>query len=775
MAQSQKTPKSTPHLKTYTLLLATAWTATVIASLVWSYVNEKAEVQSVAYMGALARFEKDVIYRRWNAGHGGVYVPVTEKSPPNPYLSNVPERDIVTTSGRKLTLINPATMTRQAHQLGWEATRTRGQITSLNPINPKNAPDPWEKSALQAFGRGDKEISSIEMLDGAPHLRLMRPLLTENGCLRCHARQGYREGDIRGGIGISLPMEPFLAVSRERMKAVATGHGALWLLGLVGIFTSGTLIARRRRGQREAEEARRESEEKLRNIIEHSTNLFYSHTCDHELTYLSPQTRDFFDCEPEEALRNWKTFATDNPINEKGIALTRKAIDTGESQPPYELELIGVKGRKLRVEVHEAPLVHDGKTVAIVGALTDITHRRIAEEERLNLERQVQHAQKLESLGVLAGGVAHDFNNILMTILGNADIALDDLSPHAPARKNVREIEDAAKRAADLARQMLAYSGKGKFVLEAIDLNEFVGEMGHMLKVSISRKAVLKYNFADNLPHFEGDATQVRQIIMNLITNASEAIGEKSGVIAISTGAMHCDREYLESTDMGTRGVPHETLPEGMYLYFEVADTGCGMSTETQNCLFDPFFTTKFTGRGLGMAAVLGIVRGHNGSIKVYSEEGKGSTFKVLFPAAEAVEPASRRKKSAELPAWRGEGTILVADDEDTIRAITKTMLERIGFTVLTAPDGREALEIFRSHEEIGCVLLDLTMPHMDGEQTFREIRRIRPETKVILLSGYNKQDATQRFSGKGLDGFIQKPYNSALLIKTVRHVLDVK
>jgi signal transduction histidine kinase/CheY-like chemotaxis protein len=433
----------------------------------------------------------------------------------------------------------------------------------------------------------------------------------------------------------------------------------------------------------------------------------------------------------------------------------------------FDWTCVNSEGGKFIVEVCLMPVTIKGQ-VMLYTTWRDITERKRSEETRRSLERQMQHAQKLESLGVLAGGIAHDFNNLLMAILGNADLALNQLEPHSPARGNIEEIETVTRRAADLARQMLAYSGKGRFVIEPINLNGFVKEMAHLLTVSISKKVVLKYNFADNLPVCEGDATQIRQIIMNLIVNASEAIGEKSGVIALSTGAMDCDSVYLQDLRI------EKALPAGLYVYIEVSDTGCGMDRETLNKIFDPFFTTKFTGRGLGLSAVLGIVRGHKGTIKVYSEAGKGTTFKILFPASEVpgVAAMKQQAETAREP-WRGEGTVLIADDEETICAVGKRMLECIGFRVLTAPDGREAVEVYREHaEEIVCVLLDLTMPHLNGAEAFREIRLINPQVKVILCSGYNMLDATQRFVGEGLAGFIQKPYNMAELREKMQQAL---
>jgi len=390
----------------------------------------------------------------------------------------------------------------------------------------------------------------------------------------------------------------------------------------------------------------------------------------------------------------------------------------------------------------------------------------------------MQHAQKLESLGVLAGGIAHDFNNLLMAILGNADLALMELSPHAPARSNIEEIEKASQRAAGLAKQMLAYSGKGKFVIETIDLNEFIDEMAHLLEVSISKSVFLKLNLASNLPTINGDSNQIRQIIMNLIMNASEAIGSKSGYISIFTGAMHCDNNYLNVNNESIQITSEASLAEGIYTYLEVVDTGCGMTSKTIGKIFDPFFTTKFTGRGLGMSAVLGIIRGHKAAIKIYSEVGIGTTFKILFPANDIEENGDLTdvSKAGVLQKWRGKGTILIADDEETVCAVGKQMLESMGFDVLTAADGREALEQVRKNlNNIALVLLDLTMPHLDGEQAYREMRRIQPDIKVVICSGYNEQDTSHRFTGKSLAGFLQKPYSISILREKLKEILDKK
>ena len=547
--------------------------------------------------------------------------------------------------------------------------------------------------------------------------------------------------------------------------------------GLFGVWRD---ITERKRDEEEL----RESEEKYRSLFESSGDASFILSISEEdgvrFVDCNSSTLPLFGCTERHQILGKPPEDFSPPRQPDGKPSAEKvrqlAMATRLGDPQvFEWEHHRLDGTPFFVEVTLSRIDFKGEAL-MQAVVRDITERKRAEDEKLALQRQLLHAQKLESLGVLAGGIAHDFNNILVAIVGNADLALDELSAMSPARGKLREIEKASKRAAELAKQMLAYSGKGRFVVEPIDAGELIEEIAHLLEVSISKKAVLKYNFAENLPSFDGDVTQIRQVVMNLITNASEALGDEGGVIALSTGARYCDRAYLDDVDAVLRASLDEPLPEGVYTCFEVADTGCGMDAETIEKVFDPFFTTKFTGRGLGMSAVLGIVRGHKGALKIDSEVGKGTTFKVLFPANEPRENgfAVRRKAAAEGKDWRGSGTILIADDEQMVCAVGKEMLERMGFSVLTATDGREALKVFGEHAgEIVCVLLDLTMPHMDGEEAFREMRRLHPGVVVILCSGYNEQDATQRFAGKGLAGFIQKPYRSDGLRAKLREVLE--
>ena len=523
-----------------------------------------------------------------------------------------------------------------------------------------------------------------------------------------------------------------------------------------------------------AEEALRESEERHRALFESAAEgILVADFETRRFKYANSAICKMLGYTPEELIQMGVSDIHPQESLEQVIA-EFEAQAKGEKTIASGLPCLRKDGTIIYADISTTSMLMDDRKCN-VGFFSDITARKWAEEEKHALERKMQQAQKLESLGVLAGGIAHDFNNLLVAILGNADLALDELPSKSPVRSNIQEIERASKRAAELAKQMLAYSGKGRFVVEPIDAGELVEEMANLLAVTISKKTVLKFNFAENLPTFEGDMTQIRQVIMNLITNASEAIGDESGTIVLTTGAMECDHDCLNEINEVLGAGLDKPLPEGVYVYFEVSDTGCGADAETVEKIFDPFFTTKFTGRGLGMSAVLGIVRGHRGGIKISSEVGQGTTFTVLFPANEqtAEELAKRRVTEEDENDWRGSGTILIVDDEETVCDVTEQMLERFGFSVLTAPDGHAALKLFGVHaDEIVCVLLDLTMPLMDGEEAFREMRRLHPGVRVILCSGYNEQDAILRFAGKGLAGFIQKPFTMAALRETLMAVL---
>ena len=408
----------------------------------------------------------------------------------------------------------------------------------------------------------------------------------------------------------------------------------------------------------------------------------------------------------------------------------------------FETVRLRKDGKEIHVSLTISP-VHDAaqKLVGASHIARDIT-------ERKELEEQLRQSQKMESLGVLAGGLAHDFNNLLTGIMGNASLAVDDLSEADPARSHMSEILHASERAALLVRQMLAYAGKGRFVIERVNLAAQAAEIVPLVRTSISRLVDLELRLAQELPEVEADRSQMQQLIMNLTVNAAEALGDRPGAVTITT--------YSRTTDAELQVV------------LEVKDTGCGMDAETQARAFDPFFTTKFTGRGLGLSAVMGIIRAHRGTISVESAPGKGSTFTVVLPAM-APDTAESR------PDLHGDGNILVVDDEELVRRMARFTLERCGYTIELASDGKSAVEAFAARpRDFAAVLLDLTMPVMNGEEALERIQQIRSDVPVLLSSGFSEGEALRRFQDRGFAGFLQKPYTATALARKIQHAVSL-
>jgi PAS domain S-box-containing protein len=409
----------------------------------------------------------------------------------------------------------------------------------------------------------------------------------------------------------------------------------------------------------------------------------------------------------------------------------------------------------------------EGAIVKSMAVLIDVTARKQAERERQQIEEKLQQSQKLESLGLLAGGIAHDFNNLLTGILGSANLARQQRKEHMLAQ-HLEQIEQSAERAADLCRQMLAYAGQGRFQVLPHDLSTTIEETLDQMRPPLGKGILLDLSLARNLPAVEGDTTQVRQVITNLMTNASEAIGNAPGTIHIRTGAMYAEHAYLSSSHLAP------DLPSGTYVFLEIADTGTGMTPDTQSRLFDPFFTTKFTGRGLGLSAVLGILRSHRGAIWVESKPGQGSTFRVLLPAIPADNRPGVRPARAATPTWNSAGLALVIDDEPSVRAVTKRMLEACGLSVRTARDGDEGLTLYREHQrDVSLVLLDLTMPGINGEEVFTEIRKLDAAVPIVLMTGFTEHDASTRFRGRNLAGLLQKPFRIEALRDLLQQVFN--
>ena len=424
-------------------------------------------------------------------------------------------------------------------------------------------------------------------------------------------------------------------------------------------------------------------------------------------------------------------------------------------------------GLDLNLFCGAVPLFTEGTISGVVVSLDDITERLNAEDQRLQLERQLQHAQKLESLGVLAGGIAHDFNNILTIILGYCNVIKDDADSAPEQAEYVQRIEDAANRAGDLCRQMLTYAGKNELQHSPINMSMMVDEMVKMLHSGIKNNVTVELNLRDELVVI-ADNSQIQQVIMNLVINAAEAIGDLNGTVIISLSKVDIFEDQTEKDYSNT------PISVGSYICLEVTDNGCGMDKETRNRIFEPFFTTKFTGRGLGISSTLGIVKSHNGALQLSSTPGEGSTFKIYLPLPEIPVEAKNKPAACNTPDARlGSGTILLVDDEEELRTIGPIRLKQIGYSTLTATNGREALEIYREHaEKIDLVLLDVLMPELGGVETYYQLREISTTIPIVFCSGCSQKELSSDILNDEHTDFLRKPYDTDQLRTILLHMI---
>lgn len=524
------------------------------------------------------------------------------------------------------------------------------------------------------------------------------------------------------------------------------------------------------------EAALRRSEEQFKRVIDVSP-IPYA-LCDgaQNVIYLNPAFVRVFGYELADVptLGDWWPKAYPDPAYREWVATTwlarlEKAREEGNTAlEPLEVNICCKDGARRTSLASAASLGDDFSGVYLV-LLYDITERMRAEEERRALEQQANHAQRLESLGVLAGGIAHDFNNMLQAILGNAEVALCELQAGSSARRAVEEVVLTAKTCAGLTTQMLAYSGKGKFVVEQLDVSQLVQGMHNLLRTSVHKNTTLALELPAQARAISADASQLGQVLLNLVINGGEAIGERPGRVTISVREARCPRQCpCRALHPAAREWPDRDV-----VTLAVTDTGVGMDAATLARIFEPFFSTKFAGRGLGLAAVQGILRGHDAGLEVESAPGRGTTFRVHFPAQERLA-RTRPGASPTEGGWRGYGTVLFVDDEQALRRLGRTALEAHGFTVVTAADDVEAMALFAQHEAaVVCAVLDLVMPGLGGLELRAALRKRRPDLPILLISGYGAEVLGPRHEDVAACAFLQKPFSLSALAEKVRALVD--
>ncbi len=515
----------------------------------------------------------------------------------------------------------------------------------------------------------------------------------------------------------------------------------------------------------QSQESTRETRDELQSILDNMVDTYYRIDARGHVAWASKSVEALVGYDDQEVIGIPLPSLLAEPTDFRFFAYAMKCSKLPVMH--HETRLMHKNGNVVWVSVSAHYTYNSkGETGGIEGVIRNVTEQVISKREKQDMEQKMAHVQRLESLGVLAGGIAHDFNNLLSVIMGNTGLANMKLGETSPVAKETQNIMTASEHAADLCKQMLAYSGQGNFLIEYVDLSKVVMETAQLLDVSISKKVTLNFELSDALPSINADVTQMQQVVMNLVTNASEAIGEESGVINISTDVIDASYAELYSEFLD------EALPAGRYVVFQIDDDGCGLDEVTRKKIFDPFFSTKFTGRGLGMSAILGIVRSHNGSIQIKSQPGQGTTIRILLPASDGVVKKRLDFQSVQTKEKQRD-TILVVDDQPAVLAMATAILESMDYSVLAANGGRQGVDIFRDkHDEIAAVLLDMTMPDMNGKEVFAELCKIQRGVKVILASGYSKENIFEQFQDVGEVSFLQKPYSSEALQNTINQLL---
>ncbi len=896
---SQPLSLTNPLIKSVTRsiwILAIVWTMVIAGLFAWNLWQTHQITQQTAIIEAHAHFNKDQAFRDWATSHGGVYVPIDEQTPPNPYLSHVPERDIETDSGIKLTLMNPAYIVRQINEEFADLYGVTGHITSLNPLRPENAPDEWERAALESFEQGHTEVLEFTTINGQPYLRLMQPMITQEGCLKCHGHQGYQVGNVRGGVSVALSLASLLTFERQANITSALTFGLLWLLGIGGIvlggrgfnqhigeynqavveleqahsllrqerdmFVSGSVVVFKWQNQENwpveyvsanvAEILGYTAEEFMQGEVLYA-NIVHPEDIMRvadEVTIHSQNHTERFEHHPYRLIRpggdivwvlDYTTILRDeagNITHYLGYLVditTQKTIEEALHKSEERLEM-ALKGADLgtwdwniqtgevvlnerwaemlgytleEVEPHVnswKKLMHPNEVSRVMATLTDhlegrtpiyqVEHRLRAKSgewrwildtgkvfmrdeegrpiraagthrditERKQMEQRLIRQERLAAVGQLSAGLAHDFNNILASIL--LHIELLQQIPNLPEtiRTRLSLIATSGQQAANLVRQILDFSQKTIRRPQDIDLASFMEEIPQFLKSILPENIQIDLDVKPGDYLIEGDTSQLQQLIANLAVNARYAM-PGGGVLRIGLSRGECDGRY--------RCEMCEQSIAGEWVQLQVTDTGSGIPANILPRIFEPFFTTREIGEGsgLGLSQVAGIVAQHGGHASVESEMKKGSTFTVYLPPAGSDENHAAPEPE---PVEKGHGeTILLVEDDTAVMEATTAALEFLGYQVLTASTGTEAIGLFDEHKtQIALVLSDLNLPDMDGGALFQHLKTEDPDLKMVIISGQGLGAREETLLAQGMVAWMQKPVSFDQLAQVIDKAL---
>ncbi|MBC8481638.1 MAG: DUF3365 domain-containing protein [Planctomycetes bacterium] len=747
----------------YAILIAIAWTVFVASVMLWHMYNHRLQTLEIAKNHAEASFEKDLVHRRWAAKHGGVYVPVTKDTPPNPYLSHIEERDITTPSGRQLTLMNPAYMTRQVQELGAEQYGLKGHITSLKPLRPENAPDSWEREKLEMFEKKPVEVTSVGKIDGQAYIRLIKPLITEQSCLKCHASQGYKAGDIRGGVSVSVPMDPLWAIAHANLIKIVFGYCSLWILGLIGIGIASWHIKNRINLYKQADL-------KFQTLYESSVDAV-----------MLLDDKGFFDCN-NATIRIFKCkdkadFCSKHPADfspetqpcgTDSRALANERIATAMEKGSCHFEWIHqtADGIEFPADVLLSAMDLDDRRV-LQAVVRDIREHKRAEENLRQAKMDAEAATK--SKGQFLASMSHEIRTPMNSIIGFSDILADEELTDQQ-NDHVNMIRNSGKHLLQLINDILDFSkieaGKLDIEMAECSLEQIFSTIESMMQPLIKDKNLeFKIQEDGSLPaHIYTDGARLQQCLINLVNNA---------IKFTETGYVHLN----VSLELKT-GEP--------YIRFDVEDTGIGISYEKQDKVFESFSqaesntSQKYGGTGLGLAITKQLTELLGGEIALTSEEGKGSVFSLMIPAGLDVteQPFLDRSNidkhiniGREASHYEFVGHVLVAEDVETNQVLIKSLLQRMGLEVTIVADGNEAVQKAVS-SEYDLIFMDIQMPNMNGYEATKELRKKGIVIPIIALTANAMIGDDNKCIEAGCDDYLPKPLDRRQLLEKIKKYL---
>jgi PAS domain S-box-containing protein len=739
----------------YFFYLLAPWTVVIALSVAWNLYQNHKETIEKSRLEARTIYEHNLAYRKWNAMQpGGVYAFVTERNQPNPYIA-APNRDLETIDGKHLTMINPFRMTKQAYEvLQKQSTMpTINRTVSLHPLNPDDYPDEWEKKGLLAFENGAKEVSEVTTIGGEPYMRVMKPYMTVEGCLKCHGFQGYRIGDIRGGMSIAVPLVPYYASERATSEIIIFTHLLLWLIGCAGIVIFSNV-------KQKQEQKITESESKFRTLSDFAQDWELWMKEGMEIVYVSPSCKTVTGYSQEEIMADPRLLCDIIHPDDKIMCNEHMGDFTAPQHDETEYRIITKEGQTKWLSHVCGPIYLDGKFLGRRISNRDITDRK-------RMEEKLAQSQKMESLGLLASGIVHDFNNYLTVIKGFASLLREKFeSGDEETREYIQNIVDSSDMAKNLTSGLLVFSNKQIVQPKVVFLSEVVRNISALLRRVIGEDIELRLRYAGEEYPVMADPHQVEQVLMNLITNAKDALAE-GGILSIETSSSFIEGESARE----------QSVQPGKYMAFSVSDSGRGIDPQDMPRIFEPFFTTKEKnkGTGLGLSMVHEIVKQHNGFISVYSKKKVGTTIKVYLPAAEDERIPAMDSNIDEIEGDAGGSeTILLVEDEEGVRNLIYNILTRYGYHVVLAVDGEDALVKYNEYKgQTALLILDVVLPKKNGKEVYDAIKGICPDIKALFMSGYTQDILTSKgISEEGLE-FVAKPLEIKDLLFKIRSLID--